>query len=187
MKLFVMFVGIVCLVFAGRALAEAPATEKTFAESNRWYVEFLANGMADVTNRNVSVAGGTVGVGYYLNPWLALSADLSGYGYANRETDGGAVNLTVGLRHHIFKIEKLQFFIDVAGGVLEASSTLPHGGTHFNFSFDFGPGVMYPLKDNVSLMAGVRYFHISNASTQGIHHNPSINGVQGVVGLVFRF
>ena len=159
----------------------------SFANANRWYAEFLVHGLADVTNRHVDMGGASFGIGYYVRPNLALNADVSGYRFDNGRDNGGAVGLTLGLRHHILKIGNASLFMDVAGGIIEASANLPRHGTHFNNTFDFGPGIALPLKDNVSLIVGARYFHISNASAQGSNRNPSVNAIQGVIGLTFRF
>ena len=48
-------------------------------------------------------------------------------------------------------------------------------------------GTTYPLKDNLHLLTGVRYFHLSNARIEGNSRNPSINGVEGFLGLMWTF
>jgi hypothetical protein len=37
------------------------------------------------------------------------------------------------------------------------------------------------------LMGGVRGTHLSNARSEGEDRNPSLNGVEGYVGLLFAF
>jgi opacity protein-like surface antigen len=159
----------------------------SYADQQRWYVEILGNGMADVTNRHVGMGGLTGGVGYYFLDNLAINLDVSGYGFNEGRPSGAAVGVTLGLRHHLLNFGKLAFFVDVAGGIIEASSELPSGGTHLNNTFYVGPGVAYPIRDNVSLIGGIRYFHISNARSEGPDRNPSVNAIQGVVGVMFRF
>ena len=36
-------------------------------------------------------------------------------------------------------------------------------------------------------MAGVRYFHLSNAHLEGPRRNPSINGLEGFLGVMWTF
>jgi len=39
----------------------------------------------------------------------------------------------------------------------------------------------------MDFIAGVRYFHLSNAKREGADRNPSVNAIQAVVGVMFRF
>jgi Lipid A 3-O-deacylase (PagL) len=164
-----------------------PVQLSTEGSDPRWFFELLGTGAADVTDRHVGMGGVAVGVGYQIFTWLAIDFDTTVSGVAVQNSDGAAINATIGLRHTIAKIDKATIFIDIAGGVIEASSELPYGGTHLNNTIDFGPGVYFPLKDNMSLMVGVRYFHVSNAQSEGPDRNPSVNAIKGLVGLVWRF
>lgn len=168
-------------------LNSTPAYLVSYADQQRWYVEILGNGLADVTNRQVGMGGLTGGVGYYFFDNLAINLDVSGYGFNEGQPSGAAVSMTLGLRHHLLNFGTASLFMDVAGGIIEASSELPSGGTHLNNMFYVGPGIAYPIRDNVWLIGGVRYFHISNAQSEGPDRNPSINAIQGVVGIMFRF
>jgi hypothetical protein len=159
----------------------------TFADDKRWTAEVLATGLADVTNRNVGMAGGTVGIGYYVFTNLAIMLDFSGYWYTQPDDSGSAAGMTIGLRHHWFNVGKASIFADVSYGIIETEHAVPHGGTHFNNTFEFGPAVAYPLRENFYLITGVRYFHLSNAESEGSRHNPSVNAIQGVVGVAWRF
>src|SRR5437868_3873019 len=55
-----------------------PMRPATFADERRWTAEVLATGVADVSNRNVGMAGATVGIGYYVFTNLAVMLDFSG-------------------------------------------------------------------------------------------------------------
>ena len=50
-----------------------------------------------------------------------------------------------------------------------------------------GPGLTYRLDDNTYLMGGARYFHVSNGNQFGRINNPSYDGVQYYVGVMFAF
>jgi hypothetical protein len=158
-----------------------------FNNGQRWSFELLGTGLGDVTNRHVQMGGLDTGVGLYVFDTVAIQMNLTGYGFSEGRSDGAAVGITLGIRHHILNINNNSIFLDVAGGEIEASNNLPYGGTHLNNTIQFGIGVAHPLAENLSLVAGVRYYHISNASSEGGDRNPSVNAIQGVVGLLWRF
>ena len=64
---------------------------------------------------------------------------------------------------------------------------LPGIGVRKDFATRTGLGVSYHLQGNMYLLTGVRYFHISNAHIEGRLRNPSINGVEGFLGLMWTF
>jgi hypothetical protein len=74
----------------------------------------------------------------------------------------------------------------VSAGVSQATRAVPGGGTHFNFIEEAGVGGTYRLDDGVHLIAGVRYWHLSNAQIHGEDKNPALNGVGAYVGLMWR-
>jgi hypothetical protein len=45
----------------------------------------------------------------------------------------------------------------------------------------------YRLADDTYLLGGARYFHLSNAKAHGSEKNPSYDGVEYYVGLMFAF
>jgi hypothetical protein len=159
----------------------------SFADDHKWTVEFLGTTLGDVSNRHVVMGGATAGVGYYFFNNLAIQMDFTGYGFNEGRVSGEAIGWTLGLRHHLLKLGSASIFVDVSGGLIEASHEIPYGGTHFNDTFEVGPGIALPLKDNMYFLGGVRYFHLSNGNRSGPDRNPSVNAIQGVVGVMFRF
>jgi hypothetical protein len=166
---------------------DQPMYAVTFPDDKRWDVEVLGTGLADVTNRHVGMGGMTVGAGYYVLKNLAIQMDFSAYGFGEGHTQGAAGGVTIGLRHHIVNIGKALIFADVSFGEIWASNNLPVHGTHRNNTFEFGIGVAYPIGQDVYLIGGPRFFHLSNANDAGSDRNPSINAVQGVIGVLWKF
>lgn len=165
----------------------APRRLVAFADERRWTAELLGTALGDLSNRQVIMGGLSIGAGYYVFDNLAIMLDVSGYGFNQGDENGSAVGATLGLRHHLFKVKQASIFVDVSGGVIETSRAVPHRGTHFNNTFEVGPGIAFPLRDNFYLIGGVRYFHLSNAESHGSNRNPSVNAVQGVFGVAWRF
>ena len=175
------------LLLTGVARAEQPIYAMSFADDRKWDVEVLSTVIGDVTNRHVVMGGATTGIGYYVFNNLAVTLDLSSYGFNEGHDSGAAGGVTLGLRHHIFNVDKASVFLDVSGGVIMSDPEVPYHGTHFNDTFEFGPGVAYPLNRTLYAIGGVRFFHLSNANRDGDDRNPSVNAIQGVLGLMWRF
>ncbi len=176
------------LVIGGLVLALSAAGVRADDGGRPWTFETLATSLGDVTNRHVVMGGATVGVGYRVFGPVSVLLDASGYGFSEGRVDGVATGVTVGLRQHLFDLGRFGFDADVSGGILGANRELPYNGTHFNETIEFGPAVTYRLNDELYVVGGVRYFHLSNADRQDEPgRNPSVNAIQGVVGLEWRF
>ena len=126
------------------------------------------------------------GFGYYVFNNASINAELSGYHVTQTGEDAEAINLQLLLRHHFIDAGKLTIFADVGPGAFYATEQVPIGGTNFNITFRSGLGATYHLRENMYLFGGARYFHLSNAALEGRENNPSINGLEGYVGLMWR-
>ena len=170
-------------------LAAVPTVARAADDCDpRWTVESLATTLGDVTNRHVVMGGATIGLGYRVIDDTSVLVDVSGYGFSEGRTDGVAAGITVGLRQHLADVGRFGFDVDVSGGILGANRELPYNGTHFNETIEVGPAVTYPFRPGLFLVGGVRYFHLSNADREDAPgRNPSVNAIQGVVGLEWRF
>lgn len=133
------------------------------------------------------MAGGSVGVNYYFQDGISLGLEGGGYHLGQADGDGVAGNLGVMLRQHVIRRDRWSLYVDVGEGLFEADQDVPHDGTHFSFLFHTGPGVTWQLTEHIYLMAGVRYYHLSNAQTQGGDRNPASNGIEGYVGVMLPF
>jgi hypothetical protein len=128
-----------------------------------------------------------VGVGYYVLNQLSLNLEAAAYGVFQDGPDAVAGDIRFGLRHHVLVRDRWSLFIDVSEGFFEASERVPEGGTRFNFIFRAGPGIAYQLHDDTYFIAGVHYWHLSNAKMEGNARNPSLNGAEAFVGLMWTF
>jgi hypothetical protein len=164
------------------------ATPPAFAKGTRTFQAYgtYAGGLDADTN----VGSGAVGAGYFVFDDLSLSLEASGYRaqQSGRDTANAWMYGIAGvLRHHLIHLDRATVFADVSFGPVESTKRTPAGGTDFNFITRSGIGVTYQLKDNLHLLTGVRYFHLSNARIEGNARNPSINGVEGFLGLMWTF
>jgi hypothetical protein len=134
---------------------------------------------------DANLASGAIGFGYFVLQNLSLGLEADGYHERVSGEDAWGYGISGVLRHHLVRYEQSTLFADVTFGPIESTSPLPVGGTNFNFIFRTGLGVTYQLDEHLHLMSGIRYFHVSNARLEGAQRNPSINGAEGYIGLMW--
>ncbi|HSZ57949.1 MAG TPA: acyloxyacyl hydrolase [Tepidisphaeraceae bacterium] len=157
-----------------------------FAQGS-WSLSTYGSYTQSFTGERVRLAGGTVGLGYYVWENVSLNAEFSGFHVDQSGEDATLSDLGILLRQHLFHRGRFSFFVDVGGGLTYATHPTPPGGTYFNFTEETGLGATWQLGGNLHLIGGVRYFHLSNARIEGPERNPSINATQGYVGLMWSF
>jgi len=139
------------------------------------------------TGPRTVTGSGTIGVGYYVWDNVSLNAEFSGFHNDQAGPDANIYALNALLRQHLFHRGRFSLFVDVGGAVSIADARTPPNGTYYNYMEETGVGGTLQLKDDLHLIGGIRYYHLSNARLEGPTHNPSINGLQGYVGLMLRF
>ncbi|MCC7063590.1 MAG: hypothetical protein IT456_12355 [Planctomycetes bacterium] len=87
----------------------------------------------------------------------------------------------------IYPDPTLPLFLDFSAGYLHATEPVPPGGTEWNFTFGFGPGMEIPWGEGSSLLLGATYHHISNALGHDNPRNPSQNEARLWVGYAWNF
>ena len=135
---------------------------------------------------HAQLASTAVGGSYYVFDNLSLGAEASGYYTHQGGESGEAFSLSGVLRHHFISFDRYTLFADVSFGPIEDAVRIPSGGTYFNFATRAGLGLTCHVRDQLYLLGGVRYFHLSNARIEGPERNPSINGIEGFFGLMWR-
>jgi hypothetical protein len=141
-------------------------------------------------DRDDRLASANIGFNYYLWNNVSLGVEFTG----SREFipgpdthDAYGAGLSLVYRNHLFTWDRATFFSDIEFGPLQSTARIPSGGTDFNVAFRSGIGGTYQLDDHLHLLAGVRYFHISNAHLEGPRRNPSVNGIEGYFGVMWKF
>lgn len=107
------------------------------------------------------------------------------YAYAEEPAGGAGFNLMG--RWHFLNYGKWSMYGDIAGGIFYLNQDFPDNGTHFNFTYQAGVGMTLGLFDNVSLIGGVKFVHVSNGFIEGRDKNPVFNSYGGYVGLMWAF
>lgn len=130
--------------------------------------------------------------GYYFDHKHVFRVELLGYrldqeGTGDDADDATGMGVNLGLRYHFLERERLSLFFEGIAGLFYGHRNFPEGGTHFNFNEQLGLGATLRMRDNLHLIGGVRFIHISNARIRGEDENPSFNGLGGFVGVMFTY
>ena len=175
------------LTGAGSARAAGAVEAGGDFPAGLWSLTLTAGYMNELGPHDQEYVNGAVGIHYYVVENLSLGAEFGAWHINQPGNDAFAWSAGVGLRHHFLTREWGSVFFDVREYAIQADTDVPDDGTSFNYLFLCGGGVSYRMSENVHLMAGARYFHLSNAGREGGDTNPSNNGVQGFAGVMFTF
>jgi len=132
------------------------------------------------------------GVGYYFIDNLSINFEgVGGITDANRNNSDDDNLTTAGFdllfRWHFLRGEKWSIYGDGGAGMIWFEEAFPQQGTHQNFTPQAGAGFTWNIVDNINLMAGARWHHISNASRKGSDNNPGFDGIMPYVGIIVPF
>ena len=141
-------------------------------------------------NRFVLLGGG---VSYFLVDYVSLSFELNGMYFTQTPgSDAFGINFAMLLRWHFIVRDKWTVYADFGAGLLGTTERVPgpqpsepRGGTKFNFTPQAGVGFTYALKNDMRLIGGLRWYHISNANTQ--ENNPGRDSIMLYVGVSLPF
>ncbi len=152
-----------------------------------WNLEISGSYTTPIRFSEAELTGATLAGGYYLVDNLSLSGELQGY-YADQPQEHALVaGLGVLLRWHVLVHNRFSLFIDGGGSVTYATRDVPEFGTHYNYTGKVGLGITYELSHDLHLIGGMRYFHLSNANLHGRDQNPSYDGIQFHLGVMWTF
>ena len=182
-RLTIVITGLLCVL--GMASPVHGQITSTFPQGT-WTLTSYGAYAHNFDGERESIGSATAGIGYYIFNNFALNGEI-GYQYNGQSgPDANVSMLALLLRHHLFHAGRFSFFIDFGVGVSYANQRTPTDGTYFNFIEKVGLGTTFQIKDNLNVLGGVRFFHMSNARIDGPERNPSINATQIYVGLLFR-
>ena len=164
-----------------------PSAAEPFARGS-WSFELFTAYSAPIRYSEEDVYSAGAALGYYLFDDFALLGRVSAVGVDQPVSDdavGGSVELFI--RWHLLTVERFTLFLDGGGGRMWTDTPTPRGGTPSNWTGRVGLGATLRLSDDLHLIGGARYLHYSNGDVHGRERNPGYDGVEGYVGLMWRF
>lgn len=164
--------------------AETDGSAKTFFPAGTWNLYSYAAAAVGKTSRKVYA--GNIGLGHYIIDDFSLNLQAAGYFVDHaRDTGGGGVDML--FRWHPFYGRAWSLYMDGSPGFIYTRKTLRDPGTHFNFTVQGGMGATYKLTGRLHSMAGIRWFHISNARIRGKNRNVGFDSPMFYLGLMFPY
>lgn len=188
---------LVCMIFmglfAGRCAADAPASvpdsqavaaAPEFAKT-LWTVDAFGSFADRFAGTPFDMPMGAVGFDTYIYDNIGVGAEL-GEMYAPQPNPAWGTSLSFNIRGHFLTGDGWTIYGETDLGLSLFDAASPPGGSRGNFLVGAGGGFTLRLTERIDLMAGARFFHLSNAGLIGQHHNPSFNAAQGYAGLMFK-
>lgn len=119
---------------------------------------------------------------------VELGGEVGAWYFDQEGENAAGASLAALIRWHFVNQGRLSLFVDGGLGLLAATDEVPDEGTELNFMPRAGVGATYrPWDNDLRLITGVRWHHISNARSSGADDNPSRDGAMLYVGLVVPF
>ncbi len=128
-----------------------------------------------------------LGYGYFFLDNFSVNIDVLGsYIRSGIDDNGVAAGLDLILRQHPIKGHDnlWSLYLELGAG-LQQQSTNFAGNRRFNFRLLGGGGATFRVAENTRLMAGMRYFHASDAGIEG--GGGGFDGLQFYAGSMFPF
>lgn len=179
----------------GNAAADEAGEAKAAKAANflqgSW--SFQAYGSATVGDDAGELYLAHAGLSYFLFDNFSVSFEGLG-GVVDAEAVAGASDRdgsTIGfdLLARWFFAHQGGFSVYAEGGIgmIWLEDAFPVNGTHQNFTPQVGMGAIWRATDNLHIMGGVRWHHISNARKSGKNNNPGFDGAMIYAGIMIPF
>jgi hypothetical protein len=140
-------------------------------------------------NGEVDAAGMKVREMWHATDAFAIGSGVTGSNWFLDGEDAQSVEFELVGRYLFYRADNDAFawFFETTGGYQYATDPVPEGGTVWNWTFSFGPGLLVPVSPNFDFQTGLTYHHVSNALGRENDRNPSQNEAQLWVGFALRF
>lgn len=165
-------------------MLEEAASEFGTEDTWRWTVQFGYGMEHDDADNNLVVGG--FGFSYFPIDDFSLNVEFNGmYFTQDFAAEAAGFNFNLLLRWHYMTEESWSAFLESSVGIVITDNPVPARGAGFNFIAQLGAGVSVDLGDDVRLLTGLRWHHLSNGRT--FDFNPGQDSVYIFVGLSMPF
>jgi opacity protein-like surface antigen len=168
---------------APAAPADAPRAKPAFGSKDTWRWQVLLGGMTDFESAEQVEFG--ISASYFIIDNLSVDFQVEGDYIAQPVANAWGGGGTILFRWHFLAYQTWSLYADAGSGVIATTVNTPSGGTSFNFTPQAGGGVSFDVAEDLRLMVGARWYHISNANTG--ETNPGRNSLMGYVMLSIPF
>jgi len=167
------------------AKVEAPKPSPRFGEAGHWGWEISG---AAAFGDDWTHLGLAWDAGVFLADSFELTFGAAGWAFLQDEQDEAGINPRFGFRWHFLQRERFTVYAEAGIGLLLSTGDVPEGGESFNFTPRAGIGSTIAVGESGNrLDVGVRWHHISTASTSGSDDNPALDGIEIYLGFIVPF
>ena len=149
-------------------------------------VRMQVGGMGAYDFDDVSTGLAIVSVSYFILDGLSLDVEAE-FGYIGQSEgdDGVGGGTTFLVRWHAIREPTWSIYGEFGIGLFFSSVDVPVGGGQVNFNPQAGAGVSFELTEDVRMMLGARWTHLSNART--LADNPGVDqlGIYAFISIGF--
>lgn len=128
---------------------------------------------------------------HFLADDFEVNVTAGGWYHDQEDENAASGSLSFGFRWHALTDahdDRWSVYLDTGVGLLVSADAVPSGGTSYNFIPRAGIGATWRLGDSPArLDVGIRWQHISNASTRGTDQNPARDAAMVTLGVMFPF
>jgi hypothetical protein len=168
-----------------------PKPPVPFGQRDSWRWSVTLGGAVDLEESNWFVLAGA-GLSWFMIDNLSLDMELNLLYIAQTANDAGGLNFTLLARWHFLARERWSLYLDGGAGMMGTTERVPgpnsadsRGGGNFMFTPQAGGGFSVQVDERARLLAGVRWYHISNARTRS--NNPPRDSLYFYAGLSLPF
>lgn len=154
-----------------------------FGAKDSWRWQVLGSWMGDFDGADQLEAEWSASWFFVEN--LSLDFGVSGDAILQPGTDAGGGGASLMMRWHFLAHADWSLFADIGCGLLFTDDPVPSDGGRVNFTPRAGLGGTLDVGGGARLMAGARWYHISNANTG--QDNPGRDSLQVFGGVSFPF
>ena len=163
----------------------AVAVDKpAFGEQGSVRGQFGATIASDFNDTNLFLVNGSVS--WFILDGFSVDLELDA-GYVNQSEAGNGVGGGAGvmIRWHMIRKPTWSFYGEAGAGMFFSSVDVPEGSGQVKFSPQVGFGVSFDVAEDLRMMVGARWVHLSNARTTS--NNPGFDGLGLYAMLSFGF
>ncbi|MCA9295567.1 MAG: acyloxyacyl hydrolase [Phycisphaerales bacterium] len=176
----------VALAALDDGVARLTTTTPAFGTVDTWRWEIHGGGGIEVKNDDNVEIGAGASLSYFILENVSLNMALNGWQFQQVGQNANGINFNLFFRWHALDYETWSIFIEGGAGALYTTSDVPDGdGSSFNFTPLGGVGASFDIGNDVRLLTGVRWHHISNARLY--EPNPGRDSIILWAGVSFPF
>lgn len=162
-----------------------PTVDPRYGEAGSVRLDLRGGYGTDVKDGDQWIAWGSLGLTGFIEDGLAIRGELNAAQISQLEGSEQGIGFSLLFEWHFIQRATWSVYLDGGAGVLFTTDDVPATGSNFNFTPQAGLGFTADLHEEIRLVLGVKWHHISNANT--FSENPGRDHVMVYGGLSFPF